>query len=138
MPLALVLLPLALAADVKPQTLCPVMTGYEVTPADAHAVEYKGVTVLLCCGTCVSKFRRDPAAYLDPKFLPAMAGKELPPRGIEQEYCPVYTDRKVSAKDPFVMYQGVKVYVFNDIARTRFEKNPAKYAKPEVLPQLRK
>ena len=126
------------AADPPKQKFCPVMTTDEIDPAHSAAVDYKGVKVYLCCDTCVARFKRDPAAYLDAKLIPALAGQELPKRTIEQVYCPVYRDRKVSAKDTVVMYQGVKVYVFNDLAKQRFEKDPARYADPAVLPQLAK
>jgi YHS domain-containing protein len=127
------------AGDDQPkQKFCPIMTTDEVDPENSTVVDYKGVKVLLCCDTCVAKFRRDPAAYLDPKFIPGLTGKELPKRGIEQVYCPVYKERKVSAKDPFVTYKGVKVYVFNEVARQRFEKDPARYVDPKILPQLPK
>ena len=122
----------------KTQKFCPVMTTDEVDPEHAVAVDYKGVKVFLCCDTCVARFRRDPVAYLDPKLIPGLAGLELPKREIEQIYCPVYPDRKVSAKDPFVMYKGVKVYVFNDVAKQRFVKDPTRYADPKLLPQLPK
>lgn len=127
------------AADDKPkQKFCPVMTTDEIDPENAYEVDYKGVKILLCCNTCVAKFKRDPAAYLDAKLLPQLAGKELPKRTIAQVYCPVYKDRKVSEKDPVVTYKGVKVYVYNEVARQRFEKDPARYADPKVLPQLPK
>ncbi|MDB5313311.1 MAG: hypothetical protein JWO38_7513 [Gemmataceae bacterium] len=126
------------ADDQAKQKFCPIMTTDEVDPENSTVVEYKGVKVLLCCDTCVAKFKRDPAAYLDPKLVPGLAGKELPKRGIDQVYCPVYKERKVSAKDPVVMYKGVKVYVFNEVAKQRFEKDPARYADPKVLPQLPK
>ncbi len=122
----------------KTQTFCPVMTTDEIDPANSVAVDYKGVKVYLCCDTCVARFRRDPAAYLDSKLIPGLTGMELPKRTIEQIYCPVYPERKVSAKDPFVMYKGVKVYVFNDIAKQRFEKDPTRFADPKILPQLPK
>lgn len=130
--------PGARADDKKGQRFCPVMTTDEVDPAASAAVEYKGVTIFLCCDTCVARFERHPAAYLDAKFIPALAGKELPKRDIGQVYCPVYPDRKVSSHDPFVVYKGVKVYVFNAIAKKRFESDPARYAKPGILPQLPK
>jgi YHS domain-containing protein len=129
----------AAAADPpKVQTLCPVMTTDEIDRENSKFVEYKGVKVYLCCDTCVARFRRDPAAYLDAKLIPGLAGVELPKRDIAQVYCPVYPDRKVSSKDPFVMYKGVKVYVFNDTGRQRFEKDPERYARPDLLPQLPK
>ncbi len=121
-----------------PQKYCPVMTSEEVDPETSPQVMYEGVTIYLCCDQCVSKFRRDPAAYLDPAIVPALRGKKLPPRGLEQVYCPVLRDRKVSAKDPFTIYQGVKVYFYNDLARQRFEKDPQRYADPAILPQLKK
>jgi YHS domain-containing protein len=127
------------AADEKArQKFCPVMTTDEIDPENAYEVDYKGVKVLLCCNTCVAKFKRDPAAYLDTNLLPQLAGKELPKRTIEQVYCPVYKDRKVSAKDPVVVYKGVKIYVYNEVAKQRFEKDPARYADRKILPQLPK
>lgn len=137
-PLFLVAVAPALAKDTKVQKFCPVMTTDEVDPAASAAVEYKGVRILLCCDTCVAKFKRDPVAYLDPKFIPALAGKDLPKRDIEQVYCPVYPDRKVSSKDPSTTYRGVKVYLYNALAKQRFERDPARYGKPEILPQLPK
>jgi YHS domain-containing protein len=128
----------ALGKQPKVQKYCPVMTKDEIDPKESKSVDYKGVKIYFCCDTCVGKFKRDPAAYLDPKFIPALAGKELPKRTILQEYCPVYTDRKVSEKDPSVTYKGVKVYFYNDTAKTRFEKDPERYADPAILPQLPK
>jgi YHS domain-containing protein len=126
------------ADEPKVQKFCPVMTKDEIDPNASKSVDYKGVKIYLCCDTCVAKFRRDPAAYLDPKFVPALAGMELPKRGIEQQYCPVYRDKKVSEKDPFATYKGAKVYFYNDTAKTRFERDPERYADPAVLPQLPK
>lgn len=128
--------------DPKPvpaaQKYCPVMTADEIDPMASESVDYKGVKIYLCCDACVAKFKKDPAAYLDPKFIPALAGLELPRRDIEQMYCPVLKDRKVSSKDPCTTYMGVKVYFYNDIARKRFEKDPERYADPALLPQLPK
>ena len=122
----------------KEQKFCPVMTKDEIDPNASKWVDYKGVKVYLCCDTCVAKYKRDPAAYLDPKFVPALAGMELPKRGIEQAFCPVYRDKKVSEKDPAATYKGVKVYFYNATAKERFEKDPERYADPAVLPQLPK
>ena len=137
--LLLVLAPFATAADdSKAQKFCPVMTTDEIDPENSPTVEYKGVKIFLCCDQCVGKFKRDPAAYLDPKFVPALKGMELPKRDIAQVFCPVLKDRKVSSKDPSITYKGVKVYFYNDLARQRFEKDPERYADPKVLPQLPK
>lgn len=129
--------PAAAADNPKVQKFCPVMTTDEIDPAASDKVTYKGITIYVCCGDCARKFRTDPAAYLDPKLIPALAGMELPKREIEQVFCPVYKERKVSAKDPFVTYKGVKVYVYNALAKTRFEKDPDRYADVKILPQLK-
>lgn len=126
------------ADDDKTQKFCPIMTTDEIDPAEAKTVTYKGVKVLLCCDSCVAKWNKEPSAYLDPKLIPGLAGKELPKREIEQVYDPVLKDRKVNSKDPFTMYKGVKVYFFNETAKKRFEKEPERYADKKVLPQLPK
>ena len=118
------------------QRFCPVMTSDEIDPDASPTVEYKGVKIFLCCDQCVNKFKRDPAAYLDPKIVPALAAIKLPKREIEQMYCPVLKDRKVSTKDPSTTYKGVKVYFYSDLARQRFEKDPERYADAKILPQL--
>ena len=122
----------------KVQQYCPIMTGDEIDPEKSESVTYKGVKIYLCCDACVAKYKRDPAAYLDPKIVPGLAGVELPKRDIEQAYCPVLKDRKVSSRDPSTTYKGVKVYFYNDLAKQRFEKNPERYADPKLLPQLPK
>lgn len=125
-------------ADPKAQKFCPVMTTDEIDPKASKAVEYKGVKIYLCCDQCVGKFNREPSAYLDAKLIPGLAGKELPKREIEQVFCPVLKDRKVSSKDVSTTYMGVKVYFYSDLAKARFEKDQARYADPAVLPQLGK
>ena len=126
------------AADDTKQKYCPIMTTDEIDPAEAKTVTYKGVKVFLCCDTCVAKWNKEPSAYLDAKLIPGLVGKELPKREIEQVYDPVLKERKVSSKDTFAMYKGVKVYFFNETAKKRFEKEPERYADKKVLPQLPK
>ena len=121
----------------KGQKLCPVMTAEEVDK-DSHVVTYKGVKVYLCCDVCVNRFKAEPAAYLDLDVLPELKGQELPKRVIEQVWCPVMRDRRVSSRDPVVMYKGVKIYVFNATAKQRFEANPEKWIDETILPQLKK
>lgn len=125
-------------ADDKVQKFCPVMTQDEIDLKESKYVEYKGVKIYLCCEACITRYKKDPAAYLDPKFIPALAGMELPKRGIEQQFCPVFRDKKISEKDPSVMYKGVKVYFYNNNAKERFEKEPERYADRAFLPQLPK
>lgn len=117
------------------QVYCPIMTTITVGP-ESTTVEYQGVKIKICCATCAKKFKADPEAYLIPSLLPQLAGKELPKRKLEQLYCPVYRDRIVSEKDPFVMYKGVKVYVFNQSAKKKFESDPEQYVDAKILPQL--
>jgi len=130
--------PAAPKQEKKVQKFCPVMTTDEIDLKLSKSVEWKGLKIYLCCDTCVSKFKSDPAAYLDPKFLPQIEGMELPKRDIEQQFCPVLRERKISSKDPSTTYKGVKVYFYNDLARQRFEKDPERYADPKLLPQLKK
>jgi YHS domain-containing protein len=128
-----------LAADDKAkQKFCPVMTTDEIDPNEAKSLTFEGVTIYLCCDACVAKFKREPSAYLDPKFIPALEGKKLPKRAIEQVYCPVLKERKVSSKDPSTTYKGVTIYFYNEVAKQRFEKDPERYADRKVLPQLPK
>jgi uncharacterized GH25 family protein/YHS domain-containing protein len=117
------------------QVFCPVMTNVEIDE-DASVVTYKGQDVLLCCSKCVKKWKKDPEAYLLPEILPQLTNLDLPERVLEQVYCPVFPTRVVSDKDPFVMYKGAKVYLFNKTAVRRWNDNPEKYADSKLLPQL--
>src|SRR4051794_12420059 len=81
--------PAAKPQAAKVQKFCPVMTTDEIDLKISKTVEWKGQKIYLCCDQCVSKFKADPAAYLDPKFLPQIEGIELPKRDIEQMFCPV-------------------------------------------------
>ena len=119
------------------QQFCPVMTGSPVD-ADSPVVEYEGVKIRVCCATCLKHWKAEPAAYLDPAILPQLKRMALPARAIEQKVCPVYLDRVVSSKDPSTVYRGVTVHFFNETAKSRFLADPAKYADPVVLPQLRR
>ncbi len=118
------------------QEFCPIMRTMEID-ATSTAVEHDGVKVWVCCATCAKRFKSDPAAYLDVKFLPQLAGRKLPARDLEQVLCPVYRDRVVTSKDPFVMHEGKKIHVFNQAAVRMWNENPSKYADPMILPQLR-
>lgn len=118
------------------QVHCPIMTAVPVN-SDSPTVEYQGVKIQVCCTTCVRKFKADPLAYLDLARLPQLADLKILPRSLPQVYCPVYRDRIVSEKDPFVMYKGQKIHLFNQTAVRRWEAEPEKYADPALLPQLR-
>lgn len=117
------------------QVYCPIMTDVPIGD-ESRSVEYRGVKVLVCCAACVRKWNADPRAYLDKARLPQLASVDLPSRSLKQVYCPVYRNRVISEKDPFVMYRGKKVYLFNQNAVRRWEENPEQYADPTILPQL--
>lgn len=121
---------------IKDQTVCPMMVNKKVEAEKGKIVEYKGVQIWMCCDVCVERFKKYPEAYLDEKYIPQLNGMEIPPRKIVQKFCPVYPDRVITEKDAWVKYDGRKVYLFNKAAVKKFQKNPAKYAKPELLPQL--
>jgi YHS domain-containing protein len=121
---------------VEDQTLCPIMTKKKVD-GESKLVEYKGVAIRMCCDTCVDRFNANPEAYLNEKYIPQLNGMEIPKRKIAQTFCPVYPDRVITEKDRYVIYEGHKVYLFNKAAQKKWLKNPAKYAKPELLPQLK-
>jgi YHS domain-containing protein len=112
------------------QKFCPVMTKDEIDPDHAKFETYKGVKIYLCCDTCVTRFRRDPAAYLDSKFVPALAGLELPKRGIEQQFCPVYRDKKVSAKDPSRRTRARRSTSTTPTAKARLREGPGAVRRP--------
>jgi len=118
------------------QEFCPIMTSVPVG-SDSKIVEYKGTKILICCSTCVKKWNADPEAYLIAKLLPQLDGKDLPTRSLAQIYCPVYKDRVVSEKDPFVMHQGVKIHLFNESAVKKFQAAPEQYLDVSILPQIK-
>lgn len=117
------------------QNFCPIMT---TTPIDdeGREVEYNGVKIKLCCATCVKKFKAEPEAYLNVALLPQLKDMKLPERKIAQKFCPVYTDRVVSSKDPSAEYKGATVYFFNETAKARFLANPEPFVNAAILPQL--
>jgi YHS domain-containing protein len=131
--------PIGWAQDQKTiddQTHCPIMINKEVN-AESEVVEYNGVKIRMCCDVCVERFNKYPEAYLLEEYIPQLNGMEIPPRAISQRFCPVYPDRVVTERDPYVMYQGHVVYLFNKAALRKWQKNPEKYAKAEILPQLK-
>ena len=68
----------ATADDPKAQKFCPVMTTDEIDPDSSPTVEYKGVKIFMCCDQCVARFKRDPAAYLDPSSSPPWRQSNCP------------------------------------------------------------
>ena len=71
----------ALAADPKPQTLCPVLGGNVNKQVYA---DYNGKRIYFCCSGCDAEFKKDPEKYL----------KKLEAEGITLEKCPVQPKTK--------------------------------------------
>ena len=65
----------ALAADPKPQTLCPVLGGNVNKQVYA---DYQGKRVYFCCSGCDAEFKKDPEKYM----------KKIEAEGITLEKCP--------------------------------------------------
>jgi len=122
----------ASAADLPKQKICPLMIEEEIDPEDFEVVNYKGVKVLMCCSTCKKMWAQNPNYFAvvsvkEAPQLKAVASKEIKP--MKQLFCPVYTDTRVHPKSPSMEYEGKKIYFCKDRAKSRFEGNPAKYAK---------
>ncbi|MEM6672054.1 MAG: kelch repeat-containing protein [Planctomycetota bacterium] len=113
-------------ASANVQEICPVMRD-EFVFEDSHVVEFNGVEVRVCCETCEGRFAREPEAYLDVAILPQLQDAELPPRKIEQIYCPVYRERVVSSQDPSLEHDGKTIYFFSNSAKKRFVADPDSY-----------
>ena len=65
----------ALAADPKPQTLCPVLGGNVDKKVYA---DYQGKRIYFCCQGCDAEFKKDPEKYM----------KKIQEQGITLEKCP--------------------------------------------------
>ena len=65
----------ALAAEPRPQTVCPVLGGN----VDKKVfIDYQGKRIYFCCSGCEAEFRKDPEKYL----------KKIEEQGITLEKCP--------------------------------------------------
>lgn len=117
------------------QAFCPIMVTVPIDE-ESRDVEFNGVTIKVCCATCVKKFRAEPEAYLNVQLVPQLKDMKLPERKIGQVFCPVYGDRVVSSKDPSTEYNGTTIYFFNESAKARFLADPARYASAVVAPKL--
>ena len=118
------------------QHRCPVVPG-ELVSRRGPVVRYRGIKVFLSSQAAVDKWNRSPAAYSDPRILPQLKGLTLPERPIEQVYCPVYRDRKVSHFDPSVVHNGKTVYFYDELARRKWLADTERYLNLDWLPQLR-
>jgi len=65
----------AMAAEPKPQTVCPVLGGN----IDKKVfIDYQGKRIYFCCPGCPAEFSKDPEKYL----------KKIEAQGITLEKCP--------------------------------------------------
>jgi len=117
------------------QEFCPVFTDRIIGPR-SRSVRYRGIKVYFSSDLAARKFMRDPVSYLDKELLPQFTGLNLPERLIPQHYCPVYSKRKISVKDPSVLYEGKRVYLFDQKAVRIWNSAPEKFVDLEILPQL--
>jgi hypothetical protein len=118
------------------QHRCPVVTS-EIVGLSSTSIRYRGIKIYLSSTAALVKWNRSPAAYADPRILPQLEGLTLPERPIEQVYCPVYRERKVSHHDPFVVHNGKKVYFYDELARRKWLVQTSRYLDLDLLPQLR-
>lgn len=125
------------AAGKRPeeQKYCPVFTDQIVGP-DSRFLRLKGIRIYFSSDLAARKWMRDPVSYMDKDVLPQIGDLILPERQIVQEYCPINKKRKVCTKDPWVMYQEKRVYLFDKKAVRVFNSAPEKFIDPAILPQF--
>ena len=112
------------------QTICPLMIEEEID--EEEFIEYKGVKVFTCCGTCKKMWKQNPDYYAvvsvkQAPQLAAVASKTIKP--MKQQFCPVYSDTRVHPKSLSMEHKGQKIYFSKKRAMDRFKANPAKYEK---------
>lgn len=142
--------PAALRAEDSPANdKCPMMTKEDID--DEHTVEFKGLKIGTCCGGCEKGMKNEKAAAYYVKvanemgLLPQVKGKEKE-LGLDaitlmpQRFCPIRKTCLVTPESPSVDYKGKKVYLFNNKAKAKWEKDPegsaAAAIKEGLLPQL--
>ena len=107
---------LALEAELKPQTQCPVMGG----DIDKNIYfDFQGQRVYFCCESCKDEFRKDPEKYMkkieEDNILLESVQKKCPVMGgdIDKK---IYTD-----------YKGRRVYFCCESCKISFSEDPEKY-----------
>ncbi|MBW3540381.1 MAG: hypothetical protein KY476_08930 [Planctomycetes bacterium] len=141
--IVVVLLPTVFAEPARAQTLpqaerqlrCPVIPS-ELVSFTGPTLRYRGVKIRFSSRPAALKWMRSPESYLDLAILPQLKSLTLPERPLEQVWCPVYRDRKVSERDPWLLHEGRKIYFYDATARERWQIDTAKYLNLDLLPQL--
>lgn len=126
---------LAQVKQPEAQKFCPVFTDRIVGP-ESRVVRYRGIKVYFSSDLAARKWMRDPVSYLDTELLPQLTRLTFPERLMPQQFCPVHPKRKVSVKDPTVVYEGKRVYLFDREAVKIWNSAPEKFLDLELLPQL--
>jgi len=118
-----------ISALADPQKFCPMMIDTEIDPEEF--VEYKGVKIELCCGSCVKQFKKNPDYYVKltkgllPQIPETLVSKEV--KLMEQKFCLVYNKRVVTPKSYKYTHEGKDYYFWSNSAIRRFSKNPERY-----------
>jgi len=138
----LVLLTVSLNAE--KQKLCPIYVEDDIDTEEF--VNYKGVKVYMCCGTCVRAWEKNPDYYAKVsqvmKTVPSLMDIDLSKvKLLKQRFCIARPDRVVHPDSPNVTYKGKKIYFFksSDIRR-KWDPNPEEAFKKAresgLLPQF--
>jgi hypothetical protein len=117
------------------QKFCPVFTDRIVGP-DSRSLRYRGIEVFFSSDLAARKWMRDPVSYLDKSLLPQLGDLILTERLLPQHYCPVHPKWKVSLKDPSVIHDGKRVFLFDKEAVRIWNSAPDKFLNPDILPQF--
>ncbi|WP_166828745.1 hypothetical protein [Thalassoroseus pseudoceratinae] len=124
-------------ARVEKQEYCPVYTSRRVFPG-SRVERYQGIKIYFSSDDAARRFLRDTHSYLDKKTLPQLKGLNLPVRPLKQQFCPINPTRRVSILDPVVIYDHHQIHLFDQHSVRVWNRNPDKYADPEILVQLKK
>lgn len=132
--------------DPKDQVMCPVMVETEID--EEEYVEYEGVKIFMCCGSCTKAWKKNPKYYLKAalslKLLPQFGDMSKQLADVElmkQRFCPLRSECIITPESPSVEYKGKKIYFFraSDIER-KWKKKPdelfAEAREEGLLPQF--
>jgi YHS domain-containing protein len=103
-------------AQLKPQTVCPVMGGK--INKDLF-VDYQGQRIYFCCPGCKQAFLKEPE-----KYMKKLADNKVLLESI-QEKCPVMGGK--IDKNIYIDYKGRRVYFCCPSCKETFAKDPEKY-----------
>jgi YHS domain-containing protein len=121
--------------QVEKQRFCPVFTD-RIVGSESRFLRYQGIKVFFSSDLAARKWMRDPESYLDKTLLPQLGDLTLPPRLTPQHYCPVRTKWKISMRDPTLIYQGQRVFLFDEESLRTWNSAPEKFLDPKILPQF--